>query len=232
MQAYMREQTERVDRQWVSNVLAGTQETECIKLRTPAFVILPDIVPDSRYSTDLRCSPRLPERERSHSLRRGHPPLLNWLAIVVHPALRTIRDLRGEHLEMLRTLQAECIALVTKEFNVDPAEIMIFANYPPSVYTLHFHIACPLKITYPFDAFRMHTIESVIHHLDVDPEYYAKHNLHIPVSNSCRLYHALMDTPPPPSTANPLAYHFRRWKLMTGAGIPKASTFRQHTPHI
>ena len=199
--SFMKEQRERADRQWVSNVLLGTQETESVKVRTGDFVILPDVACEwpkqrpqhvgsgSRYEWS-------PSHGKGgvYSYRKAQTGKLNWLSIMTDPSLRTLRDLRGVHVPMLQDLKARCLEAVQNYFNVEISEIMIFANYPPSVYTLHFHICCPFRVAAPFDAFRMHSLESIIQHLEVDPEYYCKYSLHIPVSNSSRLYHALMGT--------------------------------------
>ena len=199
MQNYMSEQQHRVDRQWVASVIAGEQENEEVRIRTDEFVVLPDLVRE------------LPKHKQAYpwsQQRLGRTQQLNWLAIVTVPNLRTIRDLRGEHIELLRTLRSQCIEAVKKEFPVERPDIMIFANYPPSVYTLHFHICCPFKFAVPFDAFRMHTLESLIHHIEMDPEYYAKYNIHIPVSHSSRLYHAMVDLP----GVDSMRKCFEKWK--------------------
>ena len=203
MSSYMAEQSGRMDRQWVRHVIAGEQESECVKVRTSQFVVLPDGVSDG-------CHKMRGLGASVNSLRLAQRGQLNWLVIATDPALRTIRDLRGEHLDLLKSIRTECIAAVKSEFNVQLGDVMIFANYPPSVYTLHFHVCCPFKVAAPFDAFRMHTLESVIHHLEVDSEYYTKYNLHIPVSCSSRLYRALL--PSNPESLNVIRQAFQYWK--------------------
>ena len=105
--------------------------------------------------------------------------------------------------ELLQRVKDECMAAVQREYEFMPRDVMIFANYPPSVFSLHFHVCCPFKAAAPFDAFRMHTLESIIHNLKVDSEYSTRYSLHIPVSYCSRLYHALVGSPPPtfPPTA-------------------------------
>ena len=269
VEAFIVEQRGRADRQWVMNVLNGSQETECIKARTDDFVILPDVVPEwlrmrggsfklNKDSVGLAdvvpewprmrggsfklnndsvgLAGEVPEWPRMRgsryvsasqdSLRVAQAQFaqLNWLAIMTDTGLKTLRDLRGEHLALLKALKEQCVAAVKKEFEVGSPEILIFANYPPSVYTLHFHICCPFKVAASFDVFRMHSLDSIIHHLEMDPNYYCKYSLNIPVSNSSRLYHALMGTcPKSPKTIHGavqgLTKFFKAWQTSVGRGI-------------
>ena len=225
-EGFMKEQRERSDRQWVGNVLTGTQETECVKVRTDDFVILPDVAGEWPRPRGQGVGPWSQGHSKGsvYSLRRAQCGHLNWLSIMTDPGPRTMRDLRGEHVPMLKELKVQCLEAVRKHIDVEMSEIMIFANYPPSVYTLHFHVCCPFKVAAPFDAFRMHTLESIIQHLEVDPEYYCRHSLHIPVSNSSRLYHALTGTRPVSPKAigaegiSVLARYFQGWRNLKGAG--------------
>ena len=97
IEAFMKEQRERPDRQWVMNVLAGTPETECVKVRTDNFVILPDVEPEwpkVRQQHVGSCG-RYEWSPSVYSLRRAQAGKLNWLSMVTDPGLRTLRDLRG-----------------------------------------------------------------------------------------------------------------------------------------
>lgn len=183
MEKYIQEQRHRNDRQWVANVIQGLQETEHVKIRNSDFVLLPDLAPEPTKRVTYTTY---------NSQRRELPPQLNWLVLFTSPNLRTIRDLRGEHIELLESVKEQCMTAVQKEYGILRRDVMIFANYPPSVFSLHFHVCCPFKAAAPFDAFRMHTLESIIHHLKVDSEYYNKYSLHIPVTYCSRLYNAIV----------------------------------------
>lgn len=182
MEKYIQEQRHRSDRQWVANVIQGLQETEHVKIRNEDFVLLPDLAPAPTRVTHSMYTPH----------RRDLAAQLNWLVLFTSPHLKTIRDLRGEHLDLLESVKEQCMTAVQKEYGILRQNVMIFANYPPSVFSLHFHVCCPFKAAAPFDAFRMHTLESIIDHLKVDPEYYNKYSLHIPVTYCSRLYNTIM----------------------------------------
>ena len=116
----------------------------------------------------------------------------NWLAIVADPSLRSVRDLRGEHVGMLERLYEQCVSAIQKEYaGVGEGDIMVFANYPPSVYKLHFHFCVPFFQPTAYDAFRMHSLSGIINNLRVHPLYYKVSTLQIPVHSGSELYRAM-----------------------------------------
>lgn len=116
----------------------------------------------------------------------------SWLSIVADPSLRSIRDIRGEHLPMLEGLYAQCVDAIQKEYSVDAEDIMVFANYPPSVYKLHFHFCAPFFQPTAYDAFRMHSLSSIINNLKVHPLYYKLSTFQVAVHSGSDLYRAMV----------------------------------------
>jgi hypothetical protein len=114
----------------------------------------------------------------------------NWLAIVADPKLRSIRDLRGEHVDMLENLYEQCIKAIKKDFQIERHDVMVFANYPPSVYKLHFHFCAPFFMSGAYDAFRMHSLSNIINNLKVCSDYYKLSSFQIPVHVSSELFSA------------------------------------------
>jgi hypothetical protein len=113
---------------------------------------------------------------------------LNWLAIVADPSLRSIRDLRGEHVPMLEDMYDQCVAAIQKEYKVDRSDIMVFANYPPSVYKLHFHFCAPFFTSSAYDAFRMHSLSSIINNLKICSDYYKLSSFQVPLHVGSELF--------------------------------------------
>ena len=107
----------------------------------------------------------------------------------------SFKRMRVALLAAVGMLGAQCVQAARLEHELADEEVMVFANYPPSVYTLHFHVCRPFKLALPFDAFRLHSLLSIIHHLEVDPEYYTRYNLHVPVNATSRLYRTLTGSP-------------------------------------
>lgn len=105
----------------------------------------------------------------------------NWLAIVTDPSLRSVRDLRGEHVPMLEQMYEQCIGVIHNEFGVSRQDVMAFANYPPSVYRLHIHFCAPFFLSSAYDAFRMHSLSGIINNLKINADYYKLSTFYIPV---------------------------------------------------
>lgn len=113
---------------------------------------------------------------------------VNWLAIATEPGLRSLRDLRGRHLPMLRRMLLLSKSRIQAETGVHPEEIMAYIHYPPSVYQLHVHLAYPYAQYNQRDVFRIHGLETVINNLEMDPEYYAKAALQVSLGRNSALY--------------------------------------------
>ena len=120
-----------------------------------------------------------------------HSRRFNWLAIMSDPDLRSIRDLRGEHIELLEMMRDQCMEAIQKEYDVTVNDVMVFANYPPSVYRLHFHFCMPFFHPGPFDAFRMHSLSAIINNLRIHPLYYKLSSFQIPIHPGSELFRAM-----------------------------------------
>lgn len=213
-QAYIEQELNKPSKAWVVDVLESKRECESVKLRTADFVLLPDTNASRRQSRpypQCRHASRSPPDESEWPLRPlqglprwasakmgartpASPPRdknFNWLAIVADPSLRSVRDLRGKHAAMIERLYEECLAVIKKEFGVDKKDVMAFANYPPSVYKLHFHFCAPFFTSSAYDAFRMHPVSAIINNLKVCPDYYKLSTFYIPVHASSDLYRAV-----------------------------------------
>lgn len=183
-QEFIRQEVGRPSKVWAHEVVACARETEFVKLRTPDFVLLPDINCHRRQGRPYRT--RLALRQETEAPRA--PRRFNWLVIMTSPALRSIRDLRGAHIPLLERMQATCVAAIQQEYQVAAEDIMVFANYPPSVYRLHFHFCVPFFKPTAFDAFRMHTLSAIINNLRIHPDYYGLSTFQIPVHSNSDLY--------------------------------------------
>jgi m7GpppX diphosphatase len=181
--AFIEQEVDRPSKQWVGEVVQSSRESECVKLRTEDFVLLPDINCNRRI---CKQAPRM-GRGRTGG-ENTTQKRFNWLAIVADPSIRSIRDLRGGHLKMLEQLQRECVAAIQREYEVEAGDIMIFANYPPSVYRLHFHLCAPFFKPSAYDAFRMHPLSAIINNLRIHPDYYGLSSIQIPVHRNSELY--------------------------------------------
>jgi len=116
----------------------------------------------------------------------------HWLAVVTDPSLKTLRDLRGDHIPLLKTIYNMSCEKIFEELGIERDQVLAYVHYPPSVYQLHIHFKYPVKAQPAHDAFRIHPLLSVINNLEVDPDYYAKSFIQIPVYPNTEFYSALL----------------------------------------
>jgi hypothetical protein len=205
MQAYISQEATRPCKQWIHEVLSAKREADRVKLRTDAFVLLPDVDAIQKracarlvpYLTDKPATPQPdPAQLFPHCLerrwrpKRAHCPF-HWLALLTDTELKTVRDLRGRHVPMLRELNALCCQKIQEEMGIPPDQVMAYVHYPPSVYQLHIHFKHPVGPHVSHDTFRIHSLASIINNLSIDSDYYAKSLLQLPVYPCTELYSAL-----------------------------------------
>jgi len=124
---------------------------------------------------------------------RGRKPLsaFHWLAVVTDTSLRTLRDLRGGHIEMLISLYTQSCQKIHEDTGTPRDQVMAYVHYPPSVYQLHIHFKHPVGPHFSHDSFRIHPLVTIINNLKIDSDYYAKSILQLPVYPNTELYTAL-----------------------------------------
>lgn len=192
--SFIEQEVRRPSKQWIFSVIAGEQERDQVVLRTDEFVLLPDTERVNRYWRASGKSQPQPQNLQQYQ----RPPFrmaLNWLAIVNDTRIRTLRDLRGEHLPMLRRLLTSSVRAVEKHTGIPGAQVMAYVHYPPSVYQLHVHFSFPYGQYCHRDTYRMHSIEAIINNLEIDPDYYAKATLHLAMYRQSPHYSALLALP-------------------------------------
>ncbi|KDO27019.1 hypothetical protein SPRG_07731 [Saprolegnia parasitica CBS 223.65] len=144
--------------QWVYNILDRTQEADKILLEdndpTTGFLLLPD----TKWS------------------RFTHMESLYVLALVLNKSIRSVRDLTGDHLPLLRNVRDQSLALIATKYGVERNSMRIFVHYQPSYYHFHIHFA---HIKVPFGIFTGKAIllDDIIYNLSQDAAYYQKATL-------------------------------------------------------
>ena len=141
VQTFIENECKKPHKQWIYAIIDGQREQQSIIYTDPAkrFVILPS-VPDPR---------------------RRH---LSYLAIFSDTSLRSIRDLRGEHVRLL-------IDVCTAAASVLPDEFAHASfHYHPSVYQLHMHFRHPKDVDLSNP--RIYTVGFVILCLAIKPDFF------------------------------------------------------------
>lgn len=133
------------------------------------------------------------QSNQTHPSNPTHQPhqTFHWLAVATDTNLRTLRDLRGCHAQMLQSLYTRTCQRIQEETGVDQAQIMAYLHYPPSVYQLHVHFKHLAGPGMSHDTLRVHPLPTVLNNLRIDPEYYARSHLQMPVYMHTELYQAL-----------------------------------------
>jgi hypothetical protein len=182
VQEHIQKQITHPNKIWVHQIINECKEKESIKLKTAEFILLPDTKDIYR-----KCFP-------CYKLSTW----FNWMIIVTNPTLRNIRDLHNEHLPLLYEIKQQGIQRLQLEFpHIQPEDIMIYANYPPSIQQLHFHLCCHFFSTSAFDAFRIHPLDQIINNIQIHPNYYQVSSFVIPIherSPISNLYRSLNDS--------------------------------------
>jgi len=175
--AFIEQEVRRPSKQWIAHIIAGMQESDQVILRTDEFLLLPDTERVNRYWRNQSLTK--PGRASTAGKAAVAKAPLNWLAIAQDFGLRTLRDLRGCHIPMLKRMLEGCMAAVEKHTSLPRGQVMAYVHYPPSVYQLHVHFSYPYGQYCHRDAYRMHSLEGIINNLEIDQGYYAKATLHL-----------------------------------------------------
>ena len=193
---FMQQEIMRPSKQWICNILNGSQERDEIITRTDEFVLLPDTERVNRYwriqSSKAGHIPQGAGNSNAHGKHYAAPRrMLNWLGIVYDRGIRTMRDLRGRHIPMLKSMLASCLKKIEQNTGIPPDQVMAYVHYPPSVYQLHVHFAYPYGQHCHRDTYRVHSLQGIINNLEIDPDYYAKATLQMALYRQSLHYAAL-----------------------------------------
>lgn len=217
MAEFITHEVQKPGKQWVRAVLEGTQEQAEVVVRTAEFVLLPDTERVNRYRRFQQAS----ARKGSQTWR----PTVNWLSIVQDTSVRTLRDLNGSHVPMLKRMRELCMTSIEKMVGVPQDQVLAYIHYPPSVYQLHVHFSFPYGQYYHRDAFRVHNLGTVINNLELDPDYYTKITLFLAIPRwAAPGHHTALDPPSGPSD------NAKSWEE-AGEGIKEAVPTAEKESH-
>jgi m7GpppX diphosphatase len=186
--SFVAQEVARPSKQWITHIIEGIQEKEKVIHRDENFVLLPDTERVNRYNKGSILS-----TNNTKQLSRQPRRVLNWLAIAHDRSLRTIRDLRGEHIPFLKQMLAICLKTIHHETGIRGDQVMAYFHYPPSVYQLHVHFSYPYGQYCHRDVYRVHNLSTVINNLEIDPLFYQKANLHMAIFRQSPLHQAMDD---------------------------------------
>ncbi|KAK7471421.1 hypothetical protein BaRGS_00035909 [Batillaria attramentaria] len=157
--------------QWVLNILEKKTESDRIVFEDPdpetGFILLPDM-----------------------KWNRSDLESLYLVAIVHKHGIHSIRDLRREHLPLLKNILVKGKAAIKEKFNIPGSKLRIYFHYQPSYGHLHVHFT-HVKFDAPgSDCLRAHLLEDVMENLEMDDQFYSKKTLIYVVRENEDLYKA------------------------------------------
>jgi m7GpppX diphosphatase len=202
--SYIDQEVKRPSKQWIASIIAGEQEKEQVVVRTGDFVLLPDTERVNRYwrvqTNAHHASPGTARTPKPTPQPKTQPRLtLNWLSIVHDITIHTMRDLRGKHIPMLKTMLDTCMTAIEEHTGIPRDQVMAYVHYPPSVYQLHVHFSHPYGQYCHRNAYRVHSLGTIISNLEIDSEYYTKATLYMPMYKQSQHYQALTAADEPES---------------------------------
>lgn len=143
---------------WIYNIIEGKAEVHkvvCEKEDDDGFVV----VMDYKWNGD-------------------DPKLLHCLGLPKRRDLRSIRDLRAEHVPLLEEMRQKAVEAFERKFNVKGENVKAYFHYQPSFYHLHLHFTnVEAGCHAGTDAWRAHLLDDVIDNLKMCSDYYKKKTL-------------------------------------------------------
>ncbi|XP_014282220.1 m7GpppX diphosphatase [Halyomorpha halys] len=159
---------EQFDLTWVYNVLDHKKETERIVFEDSdpltGFVLIPDLKWNGKQTEDLYL-----------------------LALIKRRGIKSLRDLRGEHLPLLKNILSKGVNAIFEKYNISRNQLRIFIHYQPTFYHLHVHFTY-LKFEAPgIFAEKSHILSTVINNLELRSDYYEQSTLPFVISEGQNL---------------------------------------------
>ncbi|XP_077434019.1 m7GpppX diphosphatase [Vanacampus margaritifer] len=148
--------------QWVYNILEKKAESERIVFEDSdpklGFVLLPDFKWDQKQTDNL------------------------YLIAITHQRnIKSLRDLRSEHLPLLQNILQKGKEAILQRYSLPASKMRVYLHYQPSYYHLHIHFT---KLGYEAPGCgveRAHLLTDVIQNLHSDPHYYKTRTLSFPL---------------------------------------------------
>ncbi|KRT78156.1 hypothetical protein AMK59_7772 [Oryctes borbonicus] len=165
---------EQFDLQWVYNILEHKSEVDRILFEDPdpknGFVLLPDLKWNG-ITLDT----------------------LYLLAIVNDRNIKSIRDLQGDHVRLLKNIYNKGCQAIEEKYGLTKSQLRIYLHYQPSFYHLHVHFTYLRHEAPGIHAERAHLLSNVISNIELLADYYQKVTLPFIVRETDKLFKVLED---------------------------------------
>ncbi|NXU57732.1 DCPS diphosphatase, partial [Turnix velox] len=106
---------------------------------------------------------------------------LYLIALVHRRELKSLRDVTGEHLPLLRNILQEGQEAIQKRFGIPPSRLRVFFHYQPSYFHLHVHFTALGHEVAGSGVERAHLLADVIDNVATNPTFYQSRALSFPL---------------------------------------------------
>ena len=132
---------------WIYSILNGEKEQENIIFQNEYFIL-----------------------EKDYKFNEGDIRTMYCLMMPIQRDLKTVRDLRAEHLPMLKSCRDESLKAIEEKWGLDPSKVRAYFHYLPTYYHLHVHfthvdVKCERAIV---------TLDEAISNIELMGDYYEK----------------------------------------------------------
>lgn len=165
---------------WVSDIVSNIKQDSVANIydithhRVKEKVVFSDPNKETGFAllVDFKWK-KHPKKIVGVNLKQVETQGLYCIAFPVIDSLRTIRDLRAEHLPLLKSIRDQGAAAIKKHYGMDRSDLRIFVHYLPQFYYFHVHFTGP-SIDFGIFSDQARMLDEVIGNLELDTEYYTK----------------------------------------------------------
>ena len=136
---------------WVYDILDGKKEQKAILYRDEHILIVPNW---GRNGT------------------RQDNRLLHILVFPTDRTLRTMRDLTGEHIQLLNHIKSTTLRVLYDKFLIRESQLNIEVHYTPSAYHLHIHFVNKYKKEKGDKRHIRHSLQNIMYNLRRNSDFY------------------------------------------------------------
>lgn len=163
---------EQLSLEWLYNVLEHRKEQDRIVFEDPSdktgFILLPDLKWDGKTLEQL------------------------YLLALVHPrGIKSLRDLTGEHLPLLRNIKERGTEAIRERYGIAADKLRVYLHYQPTFYHLHVHFTFLQHDPPGIQCEKSHLLATVIGNLELVPDYYQQATLCCVFKETDKLYEKL-----------------------------------------
>jgi 3D (Asp-Asp-Asp) domain-containing protein len=152
---YKKLKVEDENKVWVYNIIDHIAEKERIIYEDQHIILIPDY----KWNNSIDC--------------------LHILCFFKDKKLYSIRELVGNHIDILENSLKNCKKCIKDKYDVSEDSLLIFFHYHPSVWHLHLHFTNIKLINNSILIPRAHLVNQVIENLKIDSDYYKKVKLEV-----------------------------------------------------